>query len=221
MYSSHFKHTVRRLMEHTVAPALHRVGLTPNLVTLIGFLLTVGVAVVLGQGHLLAGGILLIVAGVFDLFDGALARATQQASAFGAFFDSIIDRYSEAVIFFGLLVHFQLQNGPDSLRLIVLVYAGLLGSLMVSYSRARAEGLDIPCETGWLGRPERITILCTGLILGWLEPALWGLAVFTNITAVQRIAHVWRASRMPAEVHSGGTPVVRKSIWSFWTPLDK
>lgn len=216
MYSAGFKQTVRRLMERSIAPFLSRLGITPNMVTLIGFLLTVGVAMVLAQGSLQLGGFLLIGAGIFDLFDGALARATDQTSSFGAFFDSIIDRYSEAVIFLGLLIHFQVMGGPDALRLIGLVYTAILGSLMVSYARARAEGLNIACETGWLGRPERITILCTGLILGWIEPALWLLAIFTNVTAVQRIVHVWRAARTPTD-----TATARKGIWTLFTPLDK
>src|SRR5688500_9070810 len=102
MFSTGFKNATRRLMERTVAPLLNRLGITPNMVTLIGLLLTAGVAAVLANGSLFVGGWLLIAASIFDLFDGALARATNQTSRFGAFFDSIIDRYSEAVIFLGL-----------------------------------------------------------------------------------------------------------------------
>jgi CDP-diacylglycerol--glycerol-3-phosphate 3-phosphatidyltransferase len=196
MFSTKFKNATRRLMERTVAPLLNRLGVTPNMVTLIGLLLTAGVAAVLANGSLFVGGWLLIAAAIFDLFDGALARATDQTSRFGAFFDSIIDRYSEAVIFLGLLIYYQRLGGPQALTPIVLVYSAIIGSVMVSYSRARAEGLDIACETGWLGRPERITILCLGLILGWLTLALWILAIFTNITAIQRIVHVWQVERL-------------------------
>lgn len=209
MFSTGFKNATRRLMERTVAPLLNRLGITPNMVTLIGLLLTAGVAAVLANGSLFVGGWLLIAASIFDLFDGALARATNQTSRFGAFFDSIIDRYSEAVIFLGLLVYYQRLGGPQSLTPIVLVYSAIIGSVMVSYARARAEGLAIPCETGWLGRPERLTILCICLILGWLPLALWTLAIFTNITAIQRIVHVWQVERA---AQSEANPKVRKPL---------
>lgn len=212
MYSSGFKHWTRRLVEQTVAPILGRLGITPNMVTLVGLLLTVGVAAVLANGSLFLGGWLMIAAGVFDLFDGALARATNQTSRFGAFFDSIIDRYSEAIIFLGLLIYYHRANGPQAMLAITLVYCAIIGSLMVSYARARAEGLDIACETGWLGRPERITILCLGLLLNWVIAALWILAIFTNITAIQRIYHVWRTDRLSK---AADHPPVRKPLWDF------
>ncbi len=212
MYSSEFKRSMRRLMERFVAPILGRLGITPNMVTLVGLLLTGGVAAVLATGNLFLGGWLLIAAGLFDLFDGALARATNQSSRFGAFFDSIIDRYSEAIIFLGLLIYYQRADGPQTLTAISLVYGAIIGSVMVSYARARAEGLDFECETGWLGRPERITILCIGLILNWLIVALWVLAIFTNITAIQRIFHVWKAERTAKAPQQ---PKVRNPIWDF------
>ena len=215
MYSAGFKQMVRRLVERSVAPVFGRLGITPNMVTLIGLLLTMGVAVVLANGSLQLGGWLLIGAGVFDLFDGALARATNQTSRFGAFFDSVIDRYSEALIFFGLLLFYHQQQGAEAMLAVTLVYASILGSLMVSYARARAEGLSIACETGWLGRPERITILVIGLILGYVVVALWILALFTNWTAIQRIYHVWKASQEPVEPP---IPAVRKRIWTFFSP---
>lgn len=212
MYSSGFKRWTRRLMERFVAPILHRLGVTPNMVTLIGLLLTVGVAAVLANSALVLGGWLLMAAGLFDLFDGALARATNQSSRFGAFFDSIIDRYSEAVIFLGLLIHYHRAGGPQALTAIALVYCAILGSVMVSYTRARAEGLGFECETGWLGRPERITILCLGLVLNWLIVALWILAIFTNFTAIQRIVHVWQAEQAAKAEEQ---PKVRKPLWDF------
>ena len=199
-------------MERFVAPTLHRLGVTPNMVTLIGLLLTVGVAAVLANGSLFLGGWLLMAAAIFDLFDGALARATNQTSRFGAFFDSIMDRYGEAVTFLGLLIHYQHVGGPQSLTAIVLVYAAIVGSVMVSYTRARAEGLGIACETGWLGRPERIIILWIGLISGWLIAALWILAIFTNFTAIQRIVHVWK-SEQAAQTET--TPKTRKPLWGL------
>ncbi|WP_205701372.1 CDP-alcohol phosphatidyltransferase family protein [Herpetosiphon llansteffanensis] len=214
MYSSGIKRWARRLMEDFVAPILGRLGITPNMVTLIGVLLTAGVAAVLANGNLQVGGVLLILASIFDLFDGALARATNQSSRFGAFFDSIMDRYSEAVVFFGLLMFIHTKMTGNTTLALTLVYASIIGSIMVSYARARAEGLDIPCETGWLGRPERITILSTCLIFGWLMAALWILAIFTNFTAIQRIYHVWRteqaANPQPKPVKTSRWNISRK-----------
>ncbi|GAA5526860.1 CDP-alcohol phosphatidyltransferase family protein [Herpetosiphon gulosus] len=214
MYSTGIKRWARQLMENFVAPVLSRLGITPNMVTLIGVLLTAGVAAVLANGSLQVGGVLLILSSIFDLFDGALARATNQSSRFGAFFDSIMDRYSEAVVFFGLLIFIHTKMVGSTTLALTLVYCSIIGSIMVSYARARAEGLSIPCETGWLGRPERITILCTCLILNWLMAGLWILAIFTNITAIQRIYHVWRteqiANPQPKPVKSNRWNISRK-----------
>ncbi|HEY1016616.1 MAG TPA: CDP-alcohol phosphatidyltransferase family protein [Herpetosiphonaceae bacterium] len=213
MFSSNFKRWSREILQRIVRPTLGRLGLTPNMVTLIGFLLTMGVAAVLANGSLFAGGLLLLAAGFFDMLDGALARATDQASPFGAFFDSIMDRYSEAVVFFGLLIHYQIHAGSDNLLAIGLVYSAILGSIMVSYARARAEGLGFECETGWLGRPERVILLAFGLVSGWMMTALWILAVFTNLTAVQRIVHVWLAARRAEQAKN---PQVKKSLFPFF-----
>ena len=215
MFSSNFKRWSREMAQRIVRPTLGRLGLTPNMVTLIGFLLTAGVAAVLANGSLFAGGLLLLAAGAFDMLDGALARATNQTSKFGAFFDSIMDRYSEAIVFFGLLIHYQLQPGNNHLLYIGLIYAAILGSIMVSYARARAEGLGFECESGWLGRPERVLLLSAGLILGWMNAALWILAIFTNLTAIQRIVLVWLAARR-AEQASNPQVKVRKSLFPFF-----
>jgi CDP-diacylglycerol---glycerol-3-phosphate 3-phosphatidyltransferase len=181
-----------RSFARTLAVGLGRTGITPNALTIIGLLLNVGVAAVLANGFLAAGGALLLVAGAFDMLDGALAKATGQMTKFGAFFDSTLDRYSELVVFFGLLIYLQasgllLESG--------LVYAAAAGSVMVSYARARAEALGFDCEVGLLARPERILVLAAGLLLGYPAVALWVLAVLTNVTAVQRIIHVWRLER--------------------------
>ncbi len=174
------------------ARALARTGVTPNALTLVGFLLNVGVAAVLAAGHIRLGGLLLVLAAGFDALDGTLARVTGQQSTFGAFFDSTMDRFSEAAVYGGLLFNF-LDNGG---RIeIVLIYAVIVGSLMVSYARARAEGLDLECKVGLLTRFERMTVLAIGLVLGLLTPALWVIAILANLTAVQRIIYVYRTSR--------------------------
>ncbi|GIV98356.1 MAG: CDP-alcohol phosphatidyltransferase [Herpetosiphonaceae bacterium] len=200
MLSALLKARTRRLMEQYVAPIFGRLGLTPNMLTLVGFLLTATVALVLADGFLFLGGWLILAAGIFDVFDGALARATNQQSRFGAFLDSTLDRYAEAVIFFGLLLHYQRSAADDERTLLAaLIFASIVGSLLVSYTRARAEGLGLPCEVGLLGRPERIVILAGGLILGFDHQALWILAIFTNITAVQRVIYVWQQERAAAQ----------------------
>ncbi len=166
-----------------------RLGLTPNALTIIGYVLTFPVVYVLATGQLRLGGVLVALASLFDNLDGALARETGQTTKFGAFFDSVMDRYSEATIFFGLFLWFTRQQNEQAL---VLIYVTLVGSVMVSYARARAEGLDMECKVGWFSRFERVALLSVALIVNRVLPALWIMAVFTNITALQRVYHVWR-----------------------------
>lgn len=189
----------RRTAERLVAP-LARTGITPNGLTAIGFVLNVVAGAVLACGLLGLGAALVLFAGAFDMFDGALARVTNRKTRFGAFFDSTLDRYSEAVVLLGLQVAFlrDVQGDADwrAWAGVVLCYLVMIGSLMVSYTRARAEGLGIDCEVGWLQRPERIIALGIGLLLprALLLAVLAALAVFTQITVVQRMVHVRRAA---------------------------
>jgi CDP-diacylglycerol--glycerol-3-phosphate 3-phosphatidyltransferase len=182
----------RRLFAEPVnrtAQWLHYRGLTPNAATYTGFFLTAVSALVLATGNFLAGGLLLWAAAMFDMLDGALARLTEQSSTFGAFLDSTLDRYSESVTFLALAFFYSRYS---STRLeLVLVFIILVGSMMVSYTKARAEGLKLAVNAGWLQRPERIFLLIVGLITGWMMPILWVLAIFTNITALQRIYEVY------------------------------
>lgn len=167
-------------------------GISPNGVTLIGFLMTAVVALLLALGHLRLAGALLIVAAVFDAIDGALARILNQVTRFGAFLDSTVDRFSEAAIFLGVLIHFYGQGASTE---VILTYITIVGSLMVSYTRARAEGVGISIRGGLLTRFERFVILIILLLLNQLTLALWILAPLTNFTALQRIWLVWRATR--------------------------
>lgn len=173
----------------SIARVLQATNISPNMLTVIGFVVALGVAVVLASGQLLLGGILMILAAVFDAFDGTLARVANRTSRFGAFLDSTLDRYSESVIFLGLLVYY-LQAGIQTEA--ILVVAALVGSLMVSYTRARAEGLGLDIKSGLLTRVERVLILIAGLISGWMLVALWLLAILSNVTALQRIYAAWR-----------------------------
>jgi len=171
---------------------LARTPLTPNLLTLIGFLLAVVVACVLATGHLFLGGFLVLLSGVFDILDGALARATGHITRFGGLLDSTLDRFSEAVIFLGLLA-FYVERG--SYQESLLVCAALIGSIMTSYVRARAEGLGLKCEVGIFTRPERVILLAIGLIANQMLVILWIMAVLSNLVAVQRVIPVWRKTR--------------------------
>ncbi len=181
-----------------LAGRLHRMGVTPNAVTVAGFVLTILSTVMLAMGNLFWGGFVLWGAAMFDMLDGALARYADQVSKFGAFLDSTLDRYSESITFLGLAVYFSYK--PGSQIELFLIFLTLIGSWMVSYTRARAEGLGIECKGGILQRPERLTILITGLILGLVSPALWILAIFTNVTSLQRIYEVYtQVGRVPGK----------------------
>src|SRR5687767_12733815 len=140
-------------MARRAAQIFVKTPITPNMLTLFGLVLNIGVAALLASGHLVAGGIMVIVAGLFDMLDGALARITNRMSDFGAFLDSVVDRYSEAVVFLGLLIYYYSQPGNQGLTSLVLIYAILFGSMMISYARARAGALNIQNEVGLMARP--------------------------------------------------------------------
>ncbi|MCC7025005.1 MAG: CDP-alcohol phosphatidyltransferase family protein [Thermomicrobiales bacterium] len=172
---------------------LARLGLTPNAVTTIGLLLNLLVAVVIATGNLRAGGILLLIASGFDMLDGAVARASGSVTPYGGFLDSTLDRYSEAVVYGGLLVYLL---GTDDFRAgALLVFAATAGSLLISYARARAEAAGYRASVGLLARPERVVVLAVGLLFGQVIPALWILAIGTHLTVLTRILHVWRGAR--------------------------
>lgn len=189
MLTEPFEERVRSFTQRVVGRILGNSAITPNMLTMIGLLLTLIVSVVLSNGYLLFGGLLVLLTSAFDMLDGALARATKQHSTFGAFLDSTIDRYSEALIFLGLLIHYQYQASASFE--VIMIYLAIVGSLMVSYTRARAEALHLACKVGILARPERIILLSLGLISGWMTFVLAVLALFTNLTALQRIYYVW------------------------------
>lgn len=215
MLNEPFEARVRALTQRIAGRALGRFGISPNTITAIGLILTITVTYTLATRHLVLGGILVLLTSAFDMLDGALARATGQKSAFGAFFDSTVDRYTEALILLGLLVYYERLGGVR--WEIPLVYLSIVGSLMVSYTRARAEALGFDGKVGLLARPERIILLAIGLIVGWLSFALAVLAIFTNFTAAQRVYHVWRQDR---ERHP--RPVVPKAPRRSWfVPRDQ
>jgi len=153
---------------------LSRTPITPSAITWFGFLLTVGAAALIITGHLLAAGFVVLIAGYFDMLDGALARRTNQATRFGAVLDSTLDRLSEAVLLLGILA---LYAREQSITGILLVSVALIGSLLVSYIRARAEALGLECQVGLFTRAERVIVLALGLLLSRIDYAFLFIAL--------------------------------------------
>ena len=175
---------------------LARTSITPNAITWFGFLLAVGAAALIITGHLFAAGFVVLVAGFFDLLDGALARHINQTTRFGAVLDSMLDRLSEAVLLFGILL---LYARDLSIIPILLVCLALLGGLLVSYIRAKAEALGMECQVGLFTRAERVVVLALGLLLNQiayaLVTALAIIVVFSFFTVGQRLLYVWQQTK--------------------------
>jgi CDP-diacylglycerol--glycerol-3-phosphate 3-phosphatidyltransferase len=190
----------RNLAYHITAPIvgiLSKSGITPNALTLINLALNIVAAYVIATGHFLLGGILVLASGLFDLLDGALARFTKQTTKFGAILDSTVDRISEAATLCGLLIWYVPQENA-SLK-IGLIFAVLIGSFLVSYIRARAEGLGWQCQVGLFTRAERVIVLAIGLLINQIFIALCVLVVFVFITVVQRLVYLWKQGKIKGD----------------------
>jgi len=161
-----------------------KIGLTPNFVTLLGLLGNIGAALLIADGKLVIGGVIASLAGTFDAIDGTMARLLGEPSKFGCLFDSLIDRYSEMTLLFGILVYFSSTNNNTG---IFLVYLALCGSFLVSYIRARAEGLGVEVKTGILTRVERLFILVLSLFFNQPLIGVLIIALLGNFTALQRL----------------------------------
>jgi CDP-diacylglycerol--glycerol-3-phosphate 3-phosphatidyltransferase len=166
--------------------------LRPNHLTVAGLAASLVAAGCFIAGQTRTAGLVLILAGLLDLLDGSLARASGQVTAFGAFLDSVIDRYSDIAVMLGIVVLYARTPNP---RGALVAMAGLAGSVMVSYTKARAESIGVECNVGMMERPERLICLIAGALLDVMEPALWVLAVLANLTAVQRIVFTRRMIR--------------------------
>jgi CDP-diacylglycerol---glycerol-3-phosphate 3-phosphatidyltransferase len=185
------------LTEPVVRP-LARLGVTPNMLTLLGVLGNCGAGALGANGDFLWAGIAVLLASALDMFDGALARATGQATPFGSAFDATMDRVSEAAVFFGLLIYFS-DKGQETEEL--LIFVAIVASILVSYVRARAEIIGLKMKEGTFTRFERVALMGVGLIAHDLSgenvitPVLWILAVLASFTALQRLAIVWLRTR--------------------------
>ena len=165
------------------------IPLSPNTLSLIGFLLTVLASSFLVSDLRLGGAVLL--GGMFDVLDGVVARVNNKTSRFGAFLDSVLDRYSDALIL--LAIAWNMFNRNDHTAM-VLCFGTLIGALLISYTRARAEGIGESCSHGLMERPERIVLISFGAITGLIVPVLWIMVVLTHFTVLQRILHVRKAT---------------------------
>ena len=193
MFTARFQGWVRASARHLV-PLLRSLHLTPNALTVCGLLICAAAAALIALGDLIPGGVLLLVASVFDILDGALARVSGKEHRYGAFLDSTTDRYAEAFTYIALLYYFLFRVHATLEPMLVI--CALTGSLLVSYVRARAQSLGFDGNGGLLPRPERVVITVIGLVvMPLLVWALWILAVLSNFTALQRIWTVWRESR--------------------------
>lgn len=171
-----------------IASVLHCWKVHPNTLTLLGCLLTIGVGGVLASGRLILGGWLLVIVAPLDALDGALARLSGRSSRFGAFLDSTLDRVSEAVLYLCLASHYLWRGMTTE---VLLAFLALIGSTLVSYTRARAEANGFSCKVGFFTRLERTAVLAIGLILGFPAITLWIMAIGSNLTALWRILHVY------------------------------
>lgn len=170
---------------------LAHLGVQPNVLSMVGFFAASAAGAVIAAGYISLGGWLFLFSGPFDALDGSLARTAGIETRFGAFLDSFIDRYSEAAVFFGILC-WSTFHGRHTL--VLLTFLALVGSIMVSYARARAEGLNISCKVGLFTRLERFILLTITLLTKQLLIGLVALAFLTNFTALQRMFHVYRQS---------------------------
>ena len=189
---------VERWFEVPVATALSKLGVTATGATLIGLALTGGATYLVIEGRCLYAGSVALAAAIFDLVDGAIARRTGTVSNRGALLDSVADRVAESAILIGLLFYYSGIAGYNR-DAIVLAAVALAGSLMVSYVRARAEGLGYRGTSGFLTRPERVVILTAGLLAMHPIPSLWILAIGTPLSALHRFYAEWRAAGSPPE----------------------
>ena len=183
---------------------LARSRINPNVLTFMGLVTNICCGVLYGYGMFFKAGLLMILANIFDMFDGQVARLRGRVTRFGAFFDSVIDRYSDIIVFVGIMVYYARNTDGHSTLLVALTGLALVGSVMISYSRARAESLDIECKVGFLERPERVVLLIIGSLteagppspfLHKMPQVLWVLAVLSHWTVVHRVYHTWRELR--------------------------
>lgn len=198
IFSDYLRQLFKTILD-SIANSMNRAGFTPNSVTLIALLGNIIAAILIPFGWIRIAGFLVLLMGPLDVVDGSLARLRNQATPLGAFLDSVSDRYSELLVLGGLLVYY---TSLADWRLCLLTYFAALGSVMVSYIRARGEGLGFSVKIGLLTRLERYLVMAPSLIFNFPALGLWVIAIFGNLTALQRIWQVWRQSNLIGKVKS-------------------
>lgn len=177
-----------RLIVHGLA--LSRIN--PNVLTFFGLLVNIAAAYFLAVGSFRTAGFVIIFAGLFDMVDGRVARATNQVTRFGGYFDSVLDRYSDLALLMGLLVYYGTINRPLYVVLTAIVMAA---SVMISYARTRAENIIPTCKVGFMERPERVVLLIIGALFDRMAPVLWIIAILGNVTVIHRMIFTWQETR--------------------------
>jgi phosphatidylglycerophosphate synthase len=173
----------------SIVEGLAMLRVHPNILTLIGLLINIYAMILFAKGIFLWAGVVIVLAGIFDMVDGEVARRTKRVTKFGAFFDSVIDRYSDMLLLLGLVIWYAKINRIFYVGLTGMV---LIGSVLTSYTRARAESLIPACKVGFLERPERIVLLIIGSLADRMAAVLWVMAILSNWTVSQRIWYTWR-----------------------------
>ena len=164
----------------------------PNVLTFLGLVINIVAAYLFAAGSFRWAGAVVIGAGLFDMVDGRVARETNRVTRFGGFFDSVLDRYSDLALLMGLLVYYA---SIDRFFYVVLTAIVMTASVMVSYTRARAENTDSKCKVGFLERPERVVLLIIGALFDRMAPVLWVIAVLSNLTVIHRMIYTWQETR--------------------------
>jgi CDP-diacylglycerol--glycerol-3-phosphate 3-phosphatidyltransferase len=166
--------------------------ISPNVLTFLGLVINICAAYLFAMGHFRWAAAVVIGAGLFDMVDGRVARATDRVTRFGGFFDSVLDRYSDLALFIGLLVYYASIN---RFGYIVLTAVVMMGSVMTSYVRARAECTIPKCKVGFLERPERVVLIIIGGLFNHIAAVLWVIAVLSNLTVIHRMIYTWRETQ--------------------------
>jgi CDP-diacylglycerol--glycerol-3-phosphate 3-phosphatidyltransferase len=161
----------------------------PNFFTLLGFFATLVASLLILKELWFLAGLTIILSGLFDLFDGVVARKFGKVTALGGFLDSVLDRYSDLILLLALLIYYLRKGEPD---LVILTSFVSMGTVLIPYIRAKAEALQVPCSIGLMERAERIILLSVGTLFQWMEPVLWILVILTHFTVFQRIYYVWK-----------------------------
>jgi len=188
---------------NSMVRGLSMLGISPNILTTIGVTINVGCALLFGFGHFFWAGVVLIVANLFDMLDGNVARLTGRVTKFGSFLDSSLDRLSDMVAFLGIMMFYAREVPQHSLLNVFLAGVGMIASVMVSYTTARSEGLGVKANVGFLQRPERMVLLIIGALSTWdwnstnffanrMPQVLWVLAIGSLWTMIQRMFYIWR-----------------------------